>query len=220
MNKASDFGRARRFAVAASVLFALLILPAGYARAETANDGPDAVTPGERFSKQLDELKGNLSGLSKKIEDSAQALDGTTDINKARKDIDELRASVGVLLGAVADNGVVSELGAKALKRARDKLNELEHDTRFRPQERQFLIDRWRELNTNTEQAAQDLDQARGRLVELLRVLQSNEDFIDELVQIRQHEKALEVIRELTGNIRNASDELKRLIGAIKPPGV
>jgi DNA repair exonuclease SbcCD ATPase subunit len=218
MRMACDFGRVRRLFMAASVLFALLVLPVRYGLAESP--APDALTPGEEFSRQLDELKSNLSGLNKKIEESAQALDGTTDVAKARKDIEELRASVGTLLGAVADNGVVSELGAKALKRAHDKLSELEHETRFRPQERQFLIDRWRELDASTEQAAQDLDRARGRLVELLRVLQANEDFIDELVQIRQHEKALEVIRELTGNIRSASDELKRLISAIRPPGV
>ncbi len=219
MITAGAFG-ARRLLVAACVLFVLAAVPLRPALAEDQEAGTDAVTPGEQFSQQLDELKSNLTNLNKKIEDSAQALEATTDIARARKDIEELRASVSVLLGAVADNGPVSELGAKALKRARDKLAELEHDTRFRPQERQFLIDRWRELGANTEQAAQDLDRARGRLVELLRVLQANEDFIDELVQIRQHEKALEVIRELTGNIRSASDELKRLIGAIRPPGV
>ena len=56
--------------------------------------------------------------------------------------------------------------------------------------------------------------------MELLRTLQSNEDFIDELMQIRQAQKALEVIQRLTKDIREASDQLKRLIGGIKPPGV
>ncbi len=220
MSQAGDFGRTRRLLAAASMLLALLLLPVPRAVAESPNGAADAVTPGEEFSRQLDELRSNLSTLNKKIEDGAQALDGTTDVTNARKDIEELRASVGVLLGAVADNGVVAELGAKALKRAQDKLAALDHDTRFTPQERQFLVDRWRELKANTEQATQDLEKARGRLVELLRVLQTNEDFIDELVQIRQHEKAIEVIRDLTSNIRNASDDLKRLIGAIRPPGV
>ena len=52
-----------------------------------------------------------------------------------------------------------------------------------------------------------------------MRVLQANEDFIDELVQIRQAQKALDVIRRLTQDIREASDQLKKLIGGIKPPG-
>lgn len=214
--------------LAASILASLLVAVPRLAMAEDAG-GPaavqsgtsgDAVSAGDEFSKQIEELKGDLAGLNKKIDDSAKALDATTDVDKARKDIEDLRASVSVLLGAVADNGPVAQLGAGALKRAKDKLAALDHDTRFTAQERQFLIDRWRELDANTQQATQDLDKARGRLVELLRVLQTNEDFIDELVQIRQHEKALEVIRDLTNNIRNASDDLKRLIGAIRPPGV
>jgi hypothetical protein len=48
-------------------------------------------------------------------------------------------------------------------------------------------------------------------------VLQSNEDFIDELVEVRQAEKALDVIRRLTQNIRDAANQLNKLIGSIKP---
>jgi len=39
-------------------------------------------------------------------------------------------------------------------------------------------------------------------------------------VEIRQAEKAVEVIRNLTKNIRDASAQLNKLIGSIKPPGV
>jgi hypothetical protein len=53
----------------------------------------------------------------------------------------------------------------------------------------------------------------------LLQTLQSNEDFITELLEIRQAQKALEVIRSLTHDIRDASSQLNRLIGGIKPPG-
>ena len=60
---------------------------------------------------------------------------------------------------------------------------------------------------------------ARKEFADLLRTLQANEDFVDELVQIRQAQKALEVIQRLTQDIREANDQLKRLIGGIKPPG-
>jgi hypothetical protein len=52
-----------------------------------------------------------------------------------------------------------------------------------------------------------------------LRTLQTSEDYIDELLQIRQHEKALEVIHQLTEHIRQASKKLNELLG-VKPPGV
>jgi uncharacterized protein YjgD (DUF1641 family) len=60
---------------------------------------------------------------------------------------------------------------------------------------------------------------ARKDFSELLRTLQTNEDYIDELMQIREHEKALQVIHQLTDGIRDASVKLRKLLGAIRPPG-
>ena len=125
----------------------------------------------------------------------------------------------GAALGAVSDNGTVTQLGARALTHAREKMRMLEQDTRFRPEERQFLTDQWRRLRTETERATEELSAARKEFADLLRTLQANEDFVDELVQIRQAQKALEVIQRLTQDIRQANDQLKRLIGGIKPPG-
>jgi DNA repair exonuclease SbcCD ATPase subunit len=180
----------------------------------------DAVTPVEEFSRQLEAFKKTIPDLNKRIEDSAAQVDKWTDIDAARKEIAALRAIVGGALGAVSDNGVVSQLGATALAHARGKLQALQNDTRFKPEERQFLIDQWKRLATETETATEDLAAARKQFADLLRTLQTNEDFIEELIQIRQAKKALDVIRQLTNDIRDASDVLKQLIGGIKPPGV
>jgi DNA repair exonuclease SbcCD ATPase subunit len=145
--------------------------------------------------------------------------DGSSDVDKAKKEIEDLRARVGSLLDVVADNGALDKLGDKALSRARDKLKELEQDNRFKPEERNFLVEQWRRLRDDTERATQELGTARNRFAELLRTLQANEDFIDELVQIRQAQKVIDVIHQLTREIRGASDQLQRLISGIKPPG-
>src|SRR5262245_9551253 len=179
----------------------------------------EGISPVEEFSQRLEEFKKSIPQLNKRIEDSAAAVDRWSDVDKARKEIEELRAIVGKALGAVSDNGPVSQLGAQALGHARAKLRALEQDTRFKPEERQFLLDQWRRLREETERATEELGTARKEFAELLRVLQSNEDFIDELMQLRQAQKALEVIQRLTKDIRDASDQLKRLIGGIKPPG-
>src|SRR5262245_25793957 len=204
---------------AALLIAAVLAMSASGAFAQ-APAQPDAVTPVEEFSKQLDAFKKSIPELNKKIEDSAVAADRWTDVNKARKEIEELRAIVGAALGAVSDNGAVSQLGTQALNHARNKLRALEQETRFKPEEKQFLVDQWRRLRDETERATEELGSARREFAELLRTLQSNEDFIDELIQVRQAQKALEVIQRLTKDIREASDQLKKLIGAIKPPGV
>jgi DNA repair exonuclease SbcCD ATPase subunit len=212
---------ARRYVVLFTGLFLSLVLAVPTAMAQSANRSaaPDAYTPVEEFSRQLDEFKRTIPELNKKMEESATAVDRWTDVDKARKEIEELRALVGAALGAVSDNGVVSQLGAKALNHAREKMRAIEQETRFKPDEKQFLLEQWRKLRDETENASNELGTARKEFSELLRTLQANEDFIDELIQIRQAAKALEVIRRLTQDIRDASDQLKRLIGGIKPPG-
>jgi septal ring factor EnvC (AmiA/AmiB activator) len=181
---------------------------------------PDVRTADDEFSKQLSELKKTFGDLSKKIEDSAQSIGRLDNAEAARKEIAELRSYVGALLDAVADNGTVWNLGVKALKRAEDKLKMLERETRYKPEDRQYLIDRWRELKTATEGAIGELEVARKDFAGLLRTLQTNEDFIDELLQVREYAKALEVIHKLTDGIRDASDKLKKLLTTLKTPGV
>ena len=183
------------------------------------NQGTDAIAPVEEFSKQVEEFKKSYPDLNKKIEESARSIDAITDVEQAQKEIEELRAAVSGMLGAVADNGPVSELGAKALAHARAKIRDLEQGNRFTQDERDFLLDQWRKLATETERATDELNGAREEFAELLRLLQTREDFVQELLEIRRATEALNVMRKLTQDIRDASNKLKSLIGGIKAPG-
>ena len=175
--------------------------------------------PVEEFSQQLEAFQKSVPDLNKSIQDSAGTIDSVTDVEKARAEINRLKDTVSALLGAVSDNGPVSQLGVKALDHIHNKLKALAQDNRFKPEERQFLTDQWKKLEAQTEGATKELDDARAQFVGLLHTLQDNEDFIGELLEIRQAEKALEVIRQLTHEIRDASTQLNKLIGGIKPPG-
>ena len=84
---------------AALVLLLLVAVAPRPAFAEAA-DKPDAVTPVEEFSRQLDELKKTFKDLNQRIDESAKLIDGETDPGAARKEIAELRALVSSLLGA------------------------------------------------------------------------------------------------------------------------
>lgn len=152
---------------------ALLVLgplgDAAVAQSDNRAGGADAVTPVEEFSKQVEEFKKSYPELNKKIEDSAKSIDAVTDVDKVRTEIEELRSAVSGMLGAVSENGPVSQLGTKALAHARSKVKELEQGARFKPDEREFLLDQWRKLITETERANDDLDSARKEFAELLR---------------------------------------------------
>ncbi len=211
-----------RARVAVAALFAAAFtLSAAGARAEDvsgANPG-SSISPVEEFSQQLEAFQKSVPDLNTSIQNSASTIDSVTDAEKARAEIDKLRATVSGLLGAVSDNGPVSQLGVKALDHIHAKLKALAAETRYKPEERVFLIDQWRKLETETQNANKELDDARVQFAGLLQTLQQNEDFISELLEIRQAEKALEVIRHLTADIRDASSQLNKLIGGIKPPG-
>jgi len=208
--------RVRLPLLTATFLAAALIVSGSAARAEQA---ATAASPVDEFSKQLEDFQKSVPDLNTRIQDSAASIDHTSDVAKARAEIDQLREEVSTLLGAVADNGPVSQLGAKALGHIHDKLKQLQQDSRFKPEERQYLIGQWQQLQGQTEAATKELDDARAQFAGLLQTLQQNEDFIGELLEIRQAERALEVIRSLSHDIRDASNQLNKLIGGIKPPG-
>ena len=195
----------------------VVALSVNTARAQDANN--TVASPVEAFSQQLEAFQKSAPDLNKSIQESAGTIDGFTDIEKARAEIDKLRETVSTLLGAVSDNGPISQLGVKAHDHIRDKLKALSQENRFKPEERQYLIDQWRKLELQTDSATKELEDARAQFAGLLQTLQQNEDFIGELLEIRQAEKALEVIRRLTHDIRDASTQLNKLIGGIKPPG-
>jgi septal ring factor EnvC (AmiA/AmiB activator) len=206
-------------ALVATLFLALALTVASGPAVAEQNQGSDAIAPVEEFSKQVEEFKKSYPDLNKKIEDSAKSIDAITDVEQAQKEIEELRAAVSGMLGAVADNGPVSQLGAKALAHAQAKIKELEQGGRFTQDERDFLLDQWRKLAAETERATNELDSARNEFAELLRMLQTREDFVQELLEIRRATEALNVMRQLTHDIRDASNKLKTLIGGIKAPG-
>jgi hypothetical protein len=203
---------------AAMLVMALFVLSQAPAGAQV--DSKTGATADTEFSQQLGELKKSFADVGRTIDESAKSIDTVQNPEQGRKSIEELRDQVSTLLNAVADNGEISRLGAKALSVADEKLKSLDRETRFKPEEKQYLVNRWRELKTATEAAIRDLDGARKDFSELLRTLQTSEDYINELMQIREHEKALQVIRQLSDSIRDASVKLKKLLGTIQPPGV
>ncbi len=210
----------RSSAVLWAALFSIMLAASAPAvLAQTEKTPQELRTADDEFSRQLSELKRTFADLSKSFEDSAQTIDRLNDAQAARKEIEELRGDIGKLLDAIADNGTVWSLGSKALSHADEKLKSFEQETRYKQEDRQILIDRWRELKEATEAAIKELEGARKEFAELLRKLQTSEDFIDELLQIREHQRALDVIHTFTDGIRDASDKLKRLLGTIKTPG-
>jgi DNA repair exonuclease SbcCD ATPase subunit len=215
-------GRACLAPFAAAVVL-MVSLPAMSTTAGAQTEkATDAIAPVEQFSRELDNLKKTFGDLNRQIEESAKSIERLQSGDTSRKEIERLRELVGKLLGEVADNGTVAQLGARALAHARGKLKSLQQETRFTPQQLQFLIQAWTRLEAEIAQAAGELEDARTRFGGLLRSLQTTDDYVGELIEIRQGNEALKVIKGLAREINDASKLLNNFIRSVKsiePPG-
>ena len=183
-------------------------LHAGPAQAQAA--GETAAI--DDFAREFKGLKEALAELPKKIEDANRLVEANVDPATAQKQLDALRAVVGQVLGLVADNGTVARLGQTALAAARRKLNEHRQGTQFTQGQREYLVREWQRVTRDTESAVADLDAARKEVADLLRLIQTNEDFLKELQMLHQAHQTIEVIRNLTASLRDISVRLRDLV--------
>lgn len=201
---------------------ACLLVVAMHTSAGRAQGGAEPFAPIEEFKRRVDEFKNAAPDLQKRLEQGAKTIDSLTekDIDKARREIEELRAVVGQLLGRVSDNSELAKLGDNVLSHAREKKKLLERDARFKVEERDYLIELWNRILGETERAAADLDNARREFSEVLQTLQTRQDFIDEVLQASRAIDAVKIMRKLAEDIREASRKLRTLLEGIKAPGV
>jgi septal ring factor EnvC (AmiA/AmiB activator) len=184
------------------------------------DDGPPAVsqTDREAFRTKLAEIQKLLTDLNSSIGQTSKEIDTLTDPKAARGRIDSLQAAVAAALGAVADNGEIATLGARVLAFERDKIKQLQ-GSNFAPDQKQTLLQGWQKLVDDTERATAELGRARTQIADLLKTIQERSDYIAELAQLDDGKRMLEVIRELSSNLRQTSNTLKDLVSAFLQPG-
>jgi len=182
--------------------------------------GPPAVsqTDREAFRTKLADIQKLLADLNASIGQTSKEIDTLTDPKAARSRIDGLQAAVAAALGAVADNGEIATLGARVLAFERGKIKELE-SSNFSPDQKEVLLKGWQKLLDDTERATAELGDARTEIAQLLKTIQQRSDYISELAQLDDGKRMLEVIRELSSNLRQTSNTLKDLVSAFLLPG-
>lgn len=177
-------------------------------------------TPVDEFAKQYKALKESLNELPKKIEETGRVVEQNTTSNSTKAQIDALRDIVSTILGQVADNGPISKMGQTALDFARSKLKEMQENTQFTKEEREFLISQWQATSESTAGAVKDLDSARKELVSLLRVLQTKQDFLQEIEILNNAAQTVEILRGLTKDMREISRNLQNIIQRMAIPSM
>jgi uncharacterized coiled-coil DUF342 family protein len=174
----------------------------------------------EEFAKQRSDLVARMKGLASKIDSAGSTINKKASAaDVAREAIEELRSVVSPLLAAVADNGEISQLGAKALKNAMDRRAAIERDTRFTPDERQRLVTAWDARIKATAEANAELEKARAKFLALMYTLQTKEDLIGEWAAIAAQDEVINAIRELTAALNETSADVKNFIAFLEGAG-
>ena len=189
----------------------IVLVCAACLHAGTAHGTPDTAAIDD-FAREYKVLRDGLADLPKKIEDANRLVETNADPATAQKQLDALRAIVAQVLGLVADNGTVAKLGQTAVNAARRKLNEHRQGTQFTQEQKDYLVREWQRVTRETEAAVADLDAARKEVAELLRLIQTNEDFLKELQALHQAHQTIEVVRNLTASLRDISHRLRDLV--------
>jgi hypothetical protein len=203
--------------VLALVLAAMMASAPAHAQSKSSAEVSAQV---EEFAKQRTDLIGRLKSLQGKIDSAGSTIKQKANAaDVARASIEELRAIVSPLLAAVADNGEIAQLGAKALKNAADRKTALERDMRFTPDERQRLVAAWDARVKATAEANAELDKARAKFLQLMYVLQTKEDLIGEWAAIAAQDEVIKAIRELTVALNETSVDVKNFIALLEGTG-
>ena len=194
------------------------------ASAAAADDSKPAAaapaTPVEDFANEYKLFKEQLSALPKKIEDTSREVEGKTAAASTHDQLNALRAIVSSALAQVADNGSVARLGQSALGYTRQKLTDLSQDSHYTKDQRAYLIKEWTTTAQLTSGAVDELEASRKELADLLKVLQSNDDFMRELEALNNAAKVVEVIRDLTSGLREISGHLKVILQRMNGPNM
>jgi chromosome segregation ATPase len=196
------------------------VLPSAPAQAEPKSSA-EVSAQVQELSKQRAELVTRLKSLKGKIDDAGGIISKKASAaDVAREAIEELRSVVSPLLAAVADNGEIAQLGAKALKNATDRKAALERDMRFTPEERQRLVAAWDARIKATAEANAELEKARAKFLALMYTLQTKEDLIGEWAAIAAQDEVITAVRELTAALNETSVDVKNFIAFLEGTGV
>lgn len=202
----------------AIALGVLLACPCAPMEAFAAAEPPVIVTPAEDFTKKFEEFRTVLGDLRGKIDRSREEIDKLTTLGEARKEIGIMQGMIADALGTVSDNGEVAKLGQKALEFARSKQKQFENDSKFSPEERQFLLNEWKRVGGEIERAAANIATARGEFAQLLGKIQTRGDYIDELQALKNAQRVVDVIKMLDADLRAASGVVKSVLQSATPP--
>jgi hypothetical protein len=212
--------KSRALACAVFVSFTVLALAVPALAQAEPKTSAEVSAQVEELAKQRAGLVDRLKGLKSKLDSAGEIINKKASAaDVARSAIEELRAVVSPLLAAVADNGEISQLAAKALKNATDRKATIERDPRFTPDERQRLVAAWDIRIKATAEANAELEKARAKFLALMYTLQTKEDLIGEWAAIAAQDEVINATRELTTALNATSVDVKNFIAFLEGAG-
>lgn len=178
---------------------------------------PDSRAATQALGNSAAEVKREIDALDKTIQDDTQKLKDLSSQSAAQVAIAELQGRIGSLLAKLADNGELRQLADKTLAQDRETLEQIRKRTydaglkRRNEEALQKTID-------DSEELVRGITKMRHELTQQLKVIQNNQDFIEDSIKVGQAAQMVEVLRDLLAKMQSSSDRLKRIMSSV--PGV
>jgi hypothetical protein len=205
-------------------LAALLLLSASGMALSQSPPPPPAAGPAQPVisDDSIDDfadLNRNLTSLQEKLQKAKSLVTVSKDSTVPESQRNAFRVTVAALLTAFADGGEVAQLGQQALDFVHQRTAAAQQENNLPAAQKDAIVTRWRRIAAQTEGAVATLEATRKDLSEKLRLLESKQDFVDQMVALRQARRVLDAVGDLADQRQAVSERVKDLLaGKSTPP--
>jgi hypothetical protein len=173
------------------------------------NPAAEAERQARQFQNQYESVTGQLN----KIPDDVKKLDEIIQKNKnpenAIEGLQDFRRALSNALSAVVDNGSLEQLSHSYVSFLEKELQNAKNDKHFDDNKRNRIIDGWQKKLTEARNKTSILDKERAELSMMLIDIQTNEDYLVEMLRIDKQAEVIDILDKLVDDLHHESEHLK-----------
>jgi DNA repair exonuclease SbcCD ATPase subunit len=180
----------------------------------SAEAKPGADPDRDQLKSKISKLKQTLDDLQTKVQDASKSTNELADPKTAQKTVAELQTKISEALSQTADNGDVALLAKKVLETEQGWLAGVKIHG-FTAERQALLENSYNAIIADTVTTSNGLTEIRHELTDILKKMQGEQDYLEELARIDQSKEMLAVLKNLLSDLRATTDKIKVLIDGV-----
>lgn len=179
------------------------------------------VTPANRFSANMTDLKSSLKAFAETIDSYNRSIKEVTDfdIEAAKLKVAEIKEQVRQLLDQLSDGSPLAKSQADLSRWIERNRKLVRTDTLLSTERKALLENAWVQRAEDIDKAGKEIVAVRKALVEQLNRVVGDETFLTQLLFLEKAGDAARLIRQFLNDIKMFSDSLRQRMEALPVPG-